>query len=89
MVIAVDAGQKKTSSQINNGFQAMVRAMEICHHHHAQIRFNEADIVIRPDYPFPIETLDFKHKRVCVAAGIWAIRKAMSRLGAILNNETR
>lgn len=84
VVIAVDAGQAKTSSQINNGFQAMVRAMEICHHHHAQIRFNEADIVIRPDYPFPIETLDFKHKRVCVAAGVRAIRKAIVSLGTIL-----
>ncbi len=84
VVIAVDAGQEKTSSQINNGFQAMLRAMEICHRHHAQVRFNEADFVIRPDYPFPIETLDFKHKRVCVAAGIHAIRKSMGRLVTIL-----
>lgn len=87
VVIAVDAGQEKTLSQINNGFQAMLRAMEICHRHHAKVRFNEADVVIRPDYPFPIETLDFGHKRVCVAAGIRAVRNARNRLFSILEKQ--
>jgi len=83
-VIAVDAGLEKTTTQINNGFQAMLRAMEICHRNHAKVRFNEADFVIRPEYPFPIETLDFGHKRICVAAGIRATRKSKDRLFTIL-----
>ncbi len=84
LVIAVDAGQEKTAYQINNGFQAMLRAMEICHRHHAMIRFKQADFVIRPHYPFHIDTLDFGHKRICVAAGIRAIRKSIGHLHGLL-----
>jgi len=84
VVIAVDVGQDNDGIHIGNGFQAMVRAMEICHRHHAQIRFNEADLAIRPYFPFYIDTLDFSHKRVCVAAGARLVKKRINALKGLL-----
>ncbi len=85
IVIAVDASQTQEPSEIRNGFQAMLRAMEICHHQHTQIRFEEADLVIKPHYPFAIETLDFNHKRLCVAVGMRAVRQSMAKLDRLLS----
>ncbi|MFQ5487354.1 MAG: patatin-like phospholipase family protein [Gammaproteobacteria bacterium] len=59
VVIAVDTTQINNHLVIRNGLQAMMRAMEICHHSHSQLRFKKADFVLRPDYPFAIEYLFF------------------------------
>lgn len=84
VVIVVDVGQDTEASKIRNGFQAMVRAVEICNRQHAQMRFNEADLIIRPDFPFPIETLDFSHKRLSVATGARAVRKQINEIEKLL-----
>ena len=76
-VIAIDVSQTDDGCEIENGFQAMLRAMEICHHAHAQMRFAAADLVVRPEFPFMINVLDFDHKRTCIAVGIQAIRRAL------------
>ena len=39
VVIAVDAAQSVEATGIRNGFQAIMRAMDICHRKHAQLRF--------------------------------------------------
>jgi len=84
MVIVVDVGQDTEATQIRNGFQAMVRAVEICNRQHAQMRFNEADMIIRPDFPFPVETLDFSQKRLSVATGVRAVRKQIDEIEKLL-----
>ncbi len=79
-VIAVDVSQTEAACEIHNGFQAMMRAMEICHHTHAQIRFQAADLVLKPRFPFPIDVLDFNHKRCCIAAGVRVVRRNIKAL---------
>ncbi|NIP58526.1 MAG: hypothetical protein GWO17_11140 [Gemmatimonadetes bacterium] len=73
-VIAVDPGQESDAGEIHNGFQAIMRAMEICHRQHAELRFGEADLVLRPRFRRRIDTLDFGARRECVAAGLRAVR---------------
>jgi len=84
LVIVVDVGQDNEASQIRNGFQAMVRAVEICNRQHSQARFNEADMIIRPEFPYPIETLDFSQKRLSVAMGARAVRKQINEIEKLL-----
>ncbi len=83
-VIAIDVSQTDVRCDIGNGFQAMLRAMEICHHTHAQMRFAAADLVVRPRFPFTINVLDFDHKRTCIAVGIQAIRHDLPRILGLL-----
>jgi len=73
-VVAVDPVQAAVDHDIHNGFQALTRAVEICHLRHAELRFEEADLVIRPRFRRRIGVLDFGAKRECVAAGIRAVR---------------
>lgn len=89
LVIAVDARQNNAPRRIRNGFQAMVRAMEICQYQHAEVRFREADLVIRPEFPFPIDSLDFRHKPFCVAQGIKAVRRSRDALTGALHGRLR
>ena len=83
-VIAVDAGQSVPSPAIRNGFQALMRAVEICHQHHARLRFDEADLVLRPEFIKAIDTLDFSAKRECIASGLRAVRINRARLRDVL-----
>lgn len=79
-VIAVDPGQPAEAGEIHNGFQAITRAMEICHLRHADLRFDDADLVLRPRFRRPIDTLEFDARRECIAAGLRAVR---SRRGVV------
>lgn len=83
-VIAVDAGQSAPPPTIRNGFQALMRAVEICHEHHARLRFDAADLVLRPEFPAAIDTLDFSAKRSCIASGIRVVRHNRERIEALL-----
>lgn len=83
-VIAVDPGQPTEGSEIRNGFQAIVRAMEICHRQHAELRFAEADLVLRPRFTRPIDTLDFGARRECVVAGIRVVRRQRATVRSVL-----
>lgn len=87
-VIAVDPRQLDDGSQrIRNGFQAMVRAMEICQYQHGEMRFQQADLVLKPEFPFLINALDFRHKAFCVAQGVRAVRRALPELRRLLQME--
>ena len=79
-VVAVDPGQASEGLDIGNGFQAIMRAMEICHRRHADLRFGEADLVLRPGFSRTVDTLDFRARRECVAAGLRVVRRDRSRL---------
>lgn len=84
LVVAVDPGQAPNAARVENGLQAIVRAMDICHSRHAELRFAEADLVIRPLFRRPIDTLEFGARRECVAAGIRGARACRRELGALL-----
>lgn len=89
VVIAVQPGPPQMPGRtVRNGVQAMIRALEICHHQHSHLRFAQADLVLEPRFPRPIDTLDFGHKAVCVAAGVRAVRAALPRLRELLGAQT-
>ena len=84
-VLAIDVGQPSdTPPHLNNGVQALARALEICHTQHAHLLFERADLVIRPTFARPIRTLDFEHKRDTVAAGVRAVRSHRATLVRVL-----
>ncbi len=83
-VIAVDPGQLIPDPAIGNGLQAVLRAMEICHRKHADLRFEEADLVLRPRFRRPVDTLEFDARRECVAAGMREVRAIRAPLQALL-----
>ena len=84
VVVAVDPGQRLETGEVRNGFQALARAVEICHLQHAHLRFAGADVVLRPAFRRLIDTLEFGGRRECVAAGARAVRAAFPRLRALL-----
>lgn len=84
VVIAVDPGQRAERAMPRNGIEIVVRAMEICHAQHAHLRFETADLVLRPTFPRLIDTLDFAARRDCVAAGVRVVREERARLEARL-----
>lgn len=83
-VLAVDVGSVGRVTKISNGYQAIIRAMEICHRQHAHLRFNDADLVLRPRFSRDIETLEFSARRECVAAGIRVVRTEWPRITRLL-----
>lgn len=83
-VVVVDPGRLDPTSPVGNGLQAVVRAAEICHRRHAELRFDEADLVLRPSFRRPIDTLEFHARRECVAAGIRAVRGNLDALRALV-----
>jgi len=84
VVIAVDPGQVSGAGPITNGLQAVMRAVEICHHTHAHLRLQEADLVLRPSFRRFVDVLDFNSGRECVAAGVRAVRAQAEAIGALL-----
>ncbi|MBL8996267.1 MAG: patatin-like phospholipase family protein [Gemmatimonadales bacterium] len=84
VVIAVDAGLHLAGGDVRNGFEALFRAVEICHLRHADLRFAEADLVLRPPFRRSIDTLDFGAKRESIAAGIAAVRAQRHALARLL-----
>lgn len=83
-VIAVDSSQQIPPPAIRNGLQAMLRGTEICRREHTRMRLAEADLVLRPQFPFAIDTLDFDQKRICMAAGARAVRASLRELRELL-----
>lgn len=87
VVIAVDPGQVSGAGAITNGLQAVMRAVEICHHTHAHLRLEEADLVLRQPFRRFIDVLDFTSERECVAAGGRAQKRAIKALLGIVEGD--
>ncbi len=51
-----------------------MRAVEICHHSHARVRLDTADLVVRPVFDRHVDVLDFGARRMCTATGARAVR---------------
>lgn len=84
VVVVVDPAQPLAPDRVQNGLQAMLRAVEICQMRHADLRFDEADLVLRPPFRRTIDTLDFDARRECVAAGLRAVRQHRDALHHLL-----
>lgn len=84
IVIVVDPAQALAPTEIQNGLQAMLRAVEICQMRHADLRFNETDLLLRPPFRRTIDTLDFSARRECIAAGIRGVRQQRAALRDLL-----
>lgn len=89
VVIAVDPGKPAETPDLHNGLQVLARAMEICHTQHAELRFAQADLVLRPPFRRPIETLDFGARREALAAGLRVVRAEQDRLAHLLRDDDR
>jgi len=83
-VMAIDISQMEPAAHIRNGFQALMRAVEVCHNAHSRTRFTQADVVLKVTFPMQINVLDFERKRVCIAAGIRAVRQQRQALWRLL-----
>lgn len=66
------------------GMQALRRAMEICNLSHAGARFRQADLVLNPVFRRSVDMLDFAARRVCVVAGVRAVRAQRKPIAALL-----
>lgn len=82
VVIAVDVASGAPKRHPTNGVSAMLRSFEICQNHHAHLRLSQADLVIRPIFRRPIDTLEIARAREAMAAGLRAGRGAVLRLTA-------
>lgn len=85
-VVAVDPSPSQSPRLIQTGLQAWLRATEICAYQHGHLRFAQADLTLRPYYPQTIDALDFLTRRTCVAAGIYAVRRALPDLHNLLED---
>ncbi len=83
-LVAVHPGRSEVVEEIRSGLQAIVRATEICYTHHSALRFASADVVIKPPFRRPIDTLEFSACRECIAAGIRGVRATASELAGVL-----
>ncbi|MFO8150898.1 MAG: patatin-like phospholipase family protein [Trueperaceae bacterium] len=85
-VIAVNPSAGVPSPPPRNGLQAVLRAMDVSVQHHALVRFGQADLELRVRLPFPIGAIDFTHQRLCVAAGVRAVRAQRAEIAALLGS---
>jgi len=83
-VMVVDPGQASELAEVGNGLRSLMRAMEICHLRHAELRMREADLVIRPGFSRSIDTLDFNARAECAAAGVGAVARQASDILRLL-----
>ncbi|HBS04317.1 MAG TPA: hypothetical protein DEA96_05075 [Leptospiraceae bacterium] len=87
-VIAIDASQSMALPEIRNAFQALMRAVDICHMQHARLRFLEADLLLRPSFTRFIDTLDFSLVKECVDAGYSMIKGNLPSIRSLLGAST-
>ncbi len=80
----MNPGRAEVVQEIQTGLEAIMRATEICYLHHAALRFAEADVVIRPPFRRPVDTLEFTARRECVAAGVRGVRGCRQALERVL-----
>jgi len=83
VVIAVDADPMHALDDIQDGLHALLRALDITSQRYKEALLDDADVVIRPDFGGPVETLDFSRIDECVEAGARAARAALPAIAAL------
>jgi NTE family protein len=82
-VIAVHPELPGHSPNVSNGLHAMIRAVDICNIEHTRMNLAAADLVLRPDFPVLVETLDFTRMRLCAAAGARTVRGRLREIARV------
>lgn len=83
VVIAVDADPTHALDDIQDGLHALLRALDITSQRYKEALLGDADVVIRPDFGGPVETLDFSRIEDCIEAGARAARAALPAIAAL------
>jgi NTE family protein len=89
VVIAVDANPMYAVDDIQNGLYATLRALDITSQRYKEALLEDADVVIRPDFGGPVETLDFSRIDECIEAGRRAARDALPALASLRSTPRR
>lgn len=76
-VVAVDVGVDQPPGPVKNGLEALIRAAAICTRLHTEYVLSQADLVVRPRFPEPIDTMDFSKARIAIEAGVRAARAVL------------
>lgn len=84
VVIGVDVDQTGPRSEIRNGLDAFLRAVELCAQYNKRHFLKHADLVIHPDFGQTIVTFDVSKTEVCINAGIQAAEKALPDIRRLL-----
>jgi len=87
LVVAVDVDQESMRMEIRNGLQAFLRAVEIGARHHKRHHLGMADLVIRPEFGEPVDSLDFSKAELCVEAGLRATERVLPTLRRMLKSD--
>ncbi|WP_324716645.1 patatin-like phospholipase family protein [Carboxydochorda subterranea] len=77
VVVAVDVSVEKAAASVKSGLEALIRAAAICSRHHTDAILEQADLILRPRFSVPIDTLDFDKSRQAIEAGLRAGREAL------------
>jgi len=88
VVMVIDPSQSSHVTRVHNGLESVMRAMEICHLRHAELRMGEADLVIRPDFGRTIDVLDFDARAGCIIAGANAVTRQSRAIHELLRGTT-
>jgi len=83
-VIAVDVDQEDLRVEVNNGLQAVLRALDIASRHQKQHHLDVADLVIRPEFGEAVDTLDFSKAELCIQAGVRAAERSLPDIRRLL-----
>ena len=83
VVVAVDVATEATGP-VNNGLEALIRAAAIASRQHTRMLLRRADLVLRPEFAVPVDTLDFGRARYAIEAGLRAGREAVERVRDLL-----
>lgn len=82
-VIAVE--QENLPVEINNGLEAILRAVELCARHHKEHQLRLADGIIHPKFGEFVPTFDLSRAEQCVQAGIRAAEAFLPALKEVLS----
>lgn len=88
VVMVIDPSQSSHVTRVHNGLESVLRAMEICHLRHAELRMRDADLVIRPDFGRTIDVLDFDARAECIIAGAKAVARQRRTIHDLLRVTT-
>lgn len=84
IVVAVDVSNNEWGVPVKNGLEALIRAAAIASRQHTEMILQQADLVLRPNFSVPVDTLDFRRARYAIEAGLRAGREAIEAIRELL-----
>ncbi|MEW6045924.1 MAG: patatin-like phospholipase family protein [Bacillota bacterium] len=89
VVVAVDVSINEPVATVKSGLEALIRAAAIASRQHTEMILRQADVVIRPQFPVPVDTLDFGRARQAIEAGLRAGRETVQAVKEALASRER